>query len=488
MWIEVNIMQARVAKATEEERAWLADYLSFPDASAHFRMSKVPQWRKGDGKIHMLSTVTQTFPVGFVDQVVKAAAEQGIKVQLLERRRAPTKPDPSAMIDWLRVYQREAIEVAKTVTRGVFQHPTGAGKTEVMVALGEVYPVRWLILTHRKDLMSNTTDRFLRRTGEVVGRIGEGEFAPQRVTVAMFQTLYAAVQLKKKRVLDFLKTVEGVMVDECHVVPAKTFWRVLMQLDHAYFRFGFSGTPFNRSDKKSIYTWGALGPVVHRIKPETLIDAGVLAKPEVRMVVARHNGSASTTWLEAYKEHVVNSTMRNELVLRAVAAATKPCFLFVNEVAHGKALEQMLRAKGTNVEFVWGKHHTSVRAAAIQRLVLGETDVLICNVIFQEGIDVPELQSVVVAQGGQSVISVLQRLGRGMRKRSRDGAITKETFRVYDFKDVGCGCKEPSRHRSCRWLEKHTRARFAAYRSQAYEVTEENGLMSSTRKKILSDE
>lgn len=473
MWIELHNLHAKVVRATDDEREWLSEYLSFPDAKAQFRQGKTPKWKRGDGKIHMMNAVTQTFPTGFIEQVTKAAKEDGMTVQTLEKRRAPCKPDPTALTDWLRSYQLEALEIAKQNSRGVFHHPTGAGKTEVMVGVAEIYPVRWLILTHRKDLLGNTSERFLRRTGEEIGTIGEGLFDPKRVTVAMFQTLYAGLRTKNKRVLEFLKTVQGVMIDEVHIVPAATYWRVLMAMENAYFRFGFSGTPFARGDQKSIFTWGAVGPVIHRIRAETLIDAGVLAKPEIRMARVQAAPIDAATWVEAYDQLVVRSAKRNRAVLAAVAKATKPCLLFVNHVEHGRILEAGMREQGTNVEFVWGKHHTSQRKSAIERLVQGMTDVLICNVIFQEGIDIPELQSVVIAQGGKSIIAALQRVGRGMRKRSRDGEITKETFKVFDIADVGCGCRAPKKHRGCKWMESHAKHRTAAYTSERYSVIQE---------------
>lgn len=474
MWIEVENTFARLTKATEEESAWLAEYLSFPDAEAHFRMRKIPKWKRGDGKIHMLNGVTASFPAGFVSQVEKAAAEQGHKVQTLDRRKRPVRADETAMIDWLRAYQLEAVAVAKEHSRGIFHHPTGSGKTEIQVALAEVYPTDWLILTHRKDLMLNASERFLRRTGEVIGMIGEGQWDIRRVTVAMFQTLYAGLRKDNDAVIRFLRSVRGVMIDECHVLPAGSFWKVLLQLQNAYYRYGFSGTPFSRGDKKSVFVWGGIGPIIHKIKPQTLIDAGVIAKPEIRFARVPNTKVTQRSWAEAYNESVVVSKQRNAVVMKQVALAAKPCLLFVNSVEHGKRLERALRARGDKVEFVWGKHAVAVRRAAIERLVHGEVDTLVCNVIFQEGIDIPELQSVVIAQGGKSVIAALQRVGRGMRKRSHDGQITKETFKVYDIADEPCGmCSTDHPHLPCRWLAKHTRARIAAYSSAGYSVVKE---------------
>lgn len=456
-----------VAVATDKEARWIYNYLSFPDDKARFRRSR---W--GDGKVHMMSATTQLFPAGFLGAVLKQAAADKINVQVKDERKRPIKADAQALIDWLRDYQHEAVQEAKLTPAGVFHHVTGAGKTEVMVALGEVFPCRWLILTHRKDLLIQTVERFARRTGEEVGMVGEGVFAPKRITVATFQTISIGLQQRKKHIAQLLLDAEGLMVDECHVVPANSFYRVCMAAKNAYYRYGFSGTPFARGDRKSIYTWGALGPIIHRIPAERLIKAGVLAKPTIKMVTTKHKPLATKTWAEAYAQGITGSTIRNQKVVKAAKLAEKPCLLFVKELAHGKLLESALRRAGTKVEFVWGQHNTAVRKSAIRRLVHGDTDVLICSVIFQEGIDIPELQSVVIASGGKSVIAALQDVGRGMRRHSRDGKVTKEEFEVYDFKDDGCGCHGSVKHRGCGWLEKHTRGRLKAYASERYRVVE----------------
>lgn len=475
MLIEVGNVHAKILQASEDERAWLSEYLSFPDEKAKFVGRKVPVWKRGDGKVHMLSEMTGTFPSGFIEIVKKAAADDSITIKVVDRRKRPVKADPKALTDWLRDYQSEAIDVARKVERGVFHHVTGAGKTEVMVALADLYPCRWLILTHKKDLLAQTINRFAIRTGEVVGQIGEGVFAPQRVTVGMFNTIHARLKKRDKAMIAYLKTVQGIMVDECHVAPAATFWRVIMSLEHAFYRYGFSGTPFARSDKKSIFTWGSIGPIIHRVPAQRLIEAGVLARPKIRMLPIA-DAVLQKTWTEAYEEAIVQNPRRNALVLAAAQKATKPCLLFVNHVKHGKIIEGRLRAGGTKVEFVWGSAKLAVRQAAIRRLVHGDTDVLVCNVIFQEGIDIPELQSVVIAQGGKSIIAALQRVGRGTRRTARNGQVTKEEFEVYDINDKGCPCRGKLEHMGCRWMRKHSRGRRAAYASEKYEVIEDPSL------------
>lgn len=255
---------------------------------------------------------------------------------------------------------------------------------------------------------------------------------------------------------------DGLVVHNCHTLPSDSFWSVAMATP-AHYRFGLSGTPLARGDKRSVLAVGALGPVVYRIKPDVLIQAGVLAKPKIRLVQVVQR-SDRPTWQGVYGESVVRSVARNKAVVDCAKRAEKPCLVFVKEITHGKLVKKALEQSGLNAEFVYGQDDTSERREAIKRLVRGDSDVLVCSVVFQEGIDIPQLRSVVIASGGKSVIAALQRIGRGMRK-----STGKDEFEVHDIADKGCGCGSRG-HAGCRWLEKHTKARVKAYAGEGFEV------------------
>lgn len=113
---------------------------------------------------------------------------------------------------------------------------------------------------------------------------------------------------------------------------------------------------------------------------------------------------------------------------------------------------------GLRAGYVHGAHTTEQREAAIEQLVAGRLEVLVCSVIFQEGVDVPALRSVVIAAGGQSTIAAIQRVGRGLRK--SEGKTSCVVWEVLD--------------RGQRWLEAHARARRLAYQAEGYEVRVEH--------------
>ncbi len=467
MIVEANNSYCRVIHSADGELRWLGGYLASSEGG-----------RRGPGqtgKTQLFNIVTDSFPSGFLATVQRAAADEKISFQVLDKRTMHVPFDTNADIVWLRDYQAAAIDVSKTEHRGVFHHATGAGKTELIVALTLVRPCTWLILTHRKQLMADIGDRYKLRTGEDVGFIGEGVLdISKRVTVATFQSVEHMCR-KSKRVRAFVESVQALAVDEVHITGASMFWRRVQGCTNAYFRYGFSGTPFDRTDAKSVFVWAAMGPIIHRIAAKKLIDEGVLAKPTIHMIPYQHPTPKERTWKNVYAAHIVKSPARNALLKKACTVATKPALLFVRDISHGKALERELRAEGHYVEFVWGKHDVAVRRAAIRRLVHGDSDVLITSTIFQEGIDIPELQSVIIGAGGKSVIAALQSLGRGMRRRDSQGNVTKAEFSVYDINDQGCGCRG-TKHNACEWMERHTKGRMRAYQSEKYDIIDAAGL------------
>lgn len=326
-----------------------------------------------------------------------------------------------------------------------------SGKTECGIALTRVFPCRWLFLVHRSTLLNQCAKRYELRTGLTAGRIGAGKWEPEPFfTVATLQTLYRNLD---GRAGELLRQVDGIIVDECHTSAASSFLRTINRTTSAYYRYGLSATPLARGDRKNILVHGALGPVIYRVKPERLIEAGAISRPKIIMVPL-YQDSERQTWEGVYRECVVRSKERNELIARSIDEVPKPALVFVKEIKHGRRLLRMLERAGHNARFVWGTDSESARDTAVEQLQRGDIDVLICSVIFQEGVDIPNLRSVIVAAGGKSTIAALQRIGRGMRVTE-----DKTEVVVIDIADSG--------HR---WLERHTKERTKAYKKEGYKV------------------
>jgi superfamily II DNA or RNA helicase len=473
MWLTVGNLFTKVSQATAADVEWLRSKhsgLTYGNKAGYFTT-------KEDKQTRFFDVLDQHFPTGFLPTVVANAKAAGLKAEVIDARQVPGRParveisdavSRLAGADWLRDYQCAAADRVLEERRGIVQVSTGGGKTEIAIALAKLVPIRWLFLVHRKTLVDQTADRYHERTGDEAGRVGDGVWAPrERFTVATFQTLATALRNKspsaRARLEKFLSQFQGVIIDECHVLPAESFWKVAMLLENCHWRVGLSATPLDREDKRSVYAIAALGPVIFKIGAQQLISEGRLAKPIIRLAkvfqefreLDKYGLVKKWPWTKVYEEGVVKSGIRNRVLLGATLAAEKPSLVFVKDVAHGKAFTKGLQKRGVRADFVWGDASIKMRQDAVRRLERADLEVLVCSVIFQEGIDIPDLRSVVIASAGKSVIAALQRIGRGMRV-----VEGKDTFEVWDVEDDGNA-----------WLKRHARARRRAYQREGYAVT-----------------
>ena len=450
--IEATPTLCRVSSADSWVFDLLEEFLSFEDAANQFVMVR-GQVRKRTNipKLRLFNLIDNTFPTGLLPMVCKELREMEVEYEVHDTAEPVEISDHP--LDWLRPEQKEAVDRALARKRGILWIPTGGGKTEIAIGLSLKVKTKWLFIVHKKDLLHQTAERYERRTGLKAGKIGDGIFDVRLFTVATFQTLARGLKKRNKDIVELLNGMGAVVHDECHTAPASSSMSVMMACKNAAYRYGLSGTPLARGDKRSIFAIGVIGPVIFRIHPETLIKAGLLAKPIIQMFKLTQE-SSKKTWQGVYGEAVVRSTKRNKILTNCAVICEKPALLFVKEIKHGHILEEKLRKDGVSCEFLWGDKQTAKRDAAVKRLVKGDIDVLIASVIFQEGTDIPSIRSLIIGSAGKSAIAAVQRIGRGMRLYQ-----DKKEFFVYDIYDDG--------HRT---LKKWSKERKKAYENESYDI------------------
>lgn len=441
----INTIRTKLITKSAEVLAIAREVTSYDD-----------QTQDGPVRVPMVDAHNQVL-TGLVPKIILALRTKGVSCTWDDQRVAPQCEilPPSAYGAHLRDYQREAVERCVTKKRGVLVAGTGAGKTVCASEIMRVVRCRWIFLTHRRELVHQTMAAIKKFTGETVGGIYDNE----RITVTTLQTFYSRLQHGR---LQDVQRFDGLIIDECHIAPAATYLETLCSID-AYYRIGLTGTPEGRTDARDIFVIGALGPVIYKVTPQALVENGTLAKPAVtmlrchqpyRMVYHEAKVRRAREWQKAERLLITESETRNGLLLDAIERADKPCMVFVAKIAHGKRLEDALKKRRVRVEYVNGGSFKSTRMGAIKNLGDGRTDVMICSTIFDEGIDIPAVATVVLAGGGKSSIKAVQRVGRGMRL-----VPGKTTVDVIDVYDEGCAT-----------LTKHSDLRKAALKSCGYDV------------------
>jgi superfamily II DNA or RNA helicase len=243
-------------------------------------------------------------------------------------------------------------------------------------------------------------------------------------------------EARAKEIKAALLKIEQVFVDEAHLIAANAdnmnmFSTALSMMPNAYCRWGLTATPGMRDKLHNWMLEGATGSVIAKITNRELIDMGYLSEAFVDIFVMPKSAVLPREWPRCYEYGIITNRIRNEQIVKCFATYPGPTLILVNKLGHGTLLEKMLQAAGFNTPFVHGSTSQPERQKVIKLLKSGKINGAIVSTIWDEGLDIPNLGTIILAGGGKSEIKNLQRLGRGLRV--ADG---KANLRLVDFQDT----------------------------------------------------
>src|SRR5699024_7139366 len=102
--------------------------------------------------------------------------------------------------------------------------------------------------------------------------------------------------------------------------------------------------------------------------------------------------------------------------------------VFCSRNEEAKSLSDKFNARGYKTVALSGSDSQEVRTKQVNRLTSGLLDYIFTVYIFNEGIDIPEINQVVMLRNTQSIIIFVQQMGRGLRKHD-----DKEFVNIIDF-------------------------------------------------------
>lgn len=436
-----------------------------------------PRYRTGrwDGRIKLFRQSKRTFPAGLLRDVKEALEDIDIRVQVDDRRNMPALPQVTD--DWLKGlelegvsfappydYQPEVAQAMLEAQRGVVAVATNGGKTEIACLVTAALRVPTLFLVPGKDLLHQTRKRFMKRLKldeKSVGIIGDGKWQPGSwITVGTAQSLVNS--LKKKRGPEFLNRVQLLFADECHHVGSDSWYQVFRACN-AFFRFGLSGTPLKRTDGADLRLIGSTGPVIAEIRNKDLIAKGISCEVEIRFLkVTKPELPWGTPYPDAYDMGIANNPYRTRDLCKVIEELVDQGLshlVLVKEIDHGVAFSNSLLkyCKFVPNQFICGKESSKVRQDALDSFRRRDLKVLIATSILDEGVDMPNIDVLVLAGGGKSSIKSMQRIGRGVR---RGG--TSDKLIVIDTADF----------QNEQYLLKHSLQRMEDYKAEeCFEIT-----------------
>lgn len=336
--------------------------------------------------------------------------------------------------------QRDALDALAGVRsegerKAIIISATGTGKTILSALDVRAYqPRRMIFVVHREQILDRTIEEYKKVLGGPDANFGKLSGNSRELDC---QYVFATVQTLSRP--DVLQTVDPqafdyVLVDEAHRVGSASYQRVLNHLEPE-FLLGMTATP-ERGDGINIYEQFDFN-VPYEIRLHHALEAEMLAPFHYYGVadVVFDDGTTTDDSTDFRKlispervRHVIDAI---EVYGQAGVAPRGLIFCGRKDEAHAlsQALnQQTLRGKPLRTEALTGDHSIEYREEAVRRLERGELDYLLTVDIFNEGVDIPSVNQVVMLRQTQSAIIFVQQLGRGLRK-----AEGKEYLVVIDF-------------------------------------------------------
>jgi superfamily II DNA or RNA helicase len=423
----------------------------------------MPKYKAGmwDGYISLMRSMSE-FPTGLLTLVEEQLQKYNVDYELLRQSTPDFQSIDADCLNGitLRDYQLDASRKLLEAGRGVAKMATNSGKTEVIASIVKALNIPpTIVIVHIKDLLYQTAQRLEDRLGVEVGIIGDGRRDKAQITVGMVQTLYNMLnEVPRKKVKSFMLLPNNVLmvVDECHHASSNTMMDVMYNIPGPY-RFGLSGTPLKYDALADMKLIANTGDVTVEVSNDYMIEAGWSAKPTIHMHIIEDINDAlwKMDYSEAYSSLIVQNLTRNQIIIDRANTAEGVVLTLVNQIEHGNILRDGI----PNSVFVHGGDNTDYRQGVLDTMRAATKGVFIASPIFDEGIDVPSVDMVILAGGGKAHTKLLQRVGRGLRQ--KDG---QNELIVIDFMDD-----------TNKYLLEHSRERIEVYGQEGFEVQVQRG-------------
>ncbi len=281
---------------------------------------------------------------------------------------------------------------------------------------------RLLFVAHREEILDQSLATF--RHGLRDQAFGELWVAGQRPR--RFEHVFASIQsLHATGLADIDPThFDVVIIDEFHHAAARTYTTLLNHIQPIEL-LGLTATP-ERSDGLSILGW-----FDNRIAGELrLWDAIDQHRLSPFMYYGIHDGLDLRTipWqrgrgydVERLSNLLTGDSAWTNLVLKQLLAHvddvhTMRALGFCVSVEHARHMARVFGEAGIQATAVWGDSPDSERRAALADLSARRVNVVFSVDLFNEGVDLPTLDTLLLLRPTDSPTLFLQQLGRGLRR------------------------------------------------------------------------
>lgn len=317
---------------------------------------------------------------------------------------------------------------------------TGTGKTYASAfAARELEFKKVLFLVHRNQIAKQALKSYRKvfdgkvSMGMVTGKHQEYD---ADFVFATVQTLSKAENLSRYDKAHW----DLIIIDEAHHSSAESYKKMMEHFSPKLW-LGMTATPDKRDDNlegRNIYEIFN-HQIAYEIRLQNAMEEDLLCPFHyfgvTDLEIIADEGKTSEERVENFRyltsEERVLNVMKQAKFFGHSGERVKG-LIFCSRIDEAKELSNKFNEKGWRTLVLSGSDSEAARAAAIERLAGEECedalDYIISVDIFSEGVDVPEINQVIMLRPTESPIVFIQQLGRGLRK-----AEDKEYVVVIDF-------------------------------------------------------
>jgi superfamily II DNA or RNA helicase len=294
------------------------------------------------------------------------------------------------------------------------QLPTGGGKTilfSTLIDRASRNGAKCLVLAHREELIKQAADKIEIITDDPVGIIKAGYPAnyDRDIQVASVQSL--------TRRLNHCPQFDLIVVDEAHHSTSTSYRTILDRYPQALI-LGVTATPI-RLDGKGFR--GIFDELICGVTVSELIESGSLSPykyyaTETSMSVegvGKRQGDFKTE--DIAKANPVEGLAGDVVKSYRDYLEGKQAVVFCINIEHSIAIAEHFKAAGIIAHHLDGTTDARERSDVMNRFRDRRIQVLTNCALFDEGLDIPSLDGVILARPTQSLSRFLQMVGRALR-------------------------------------------------------------------------
>lgn len=313
--------------------------------------------------------------------------------------------------------------------RNLIVAATGTGKTAIAALDYARYyrthdRARLLFVAHREEILAQARKTFR-------GALGDPHFGSLQVGTHHAESLdhlFISVQtLNRRRLWDVISPdfYDYIVIDEAHHIAAQSYRKAVRHFEPEIL-LGLTATP-ERNDKKGILDMFD-GRIAAEIRLPQAIDQGLLCPftffgldDTVDLDHVRWTrGGYDTAELEGlYVNDAAVANRRAEHIItetrRLVDTEEMRALGFCVSVAHAEFMARVFNRHGIRAAVITGATDHSERHRLRHELENGDLAIIFCVDVFNEGVDIPCLDTILLLRPTESLTVFVQQLGRGLR-------------------------------------------------------------------------